>query len=446
MKINKHEKTGANTYELEIMIEPEQFKQAVSAVYKKDAKRYNVPGFRKGHAPRNLIEKMYGADVFHYDAINEAFPEAYEAAVKELNLEPIARPEADVVSVAPEDGAVLKVTITVKPEIKIGKYKGLKATKTAEKAEEAQVDAEIARMQERNARMITREGAAENGDIAKIDYEGFVDGVPFEGGKDEGHSLTLGSGQFIPGFEEQVVGHKAGDEFDVKVTFPTEYHAEALAGKEAVFKVKLHEVQQKELPALDDEFAKDVSEYDTLDELKKSIRDNLQENLDKQAELETENKLVEQVVETIEGEIPEVMYENRIDELVQDFAYRLQQQGLELKTYLQYTGMDMKAFREGFKEQAAKQVKMRLALEAVVAAEALVASEEDISKEVERIAEQYKMEAEKVRSLMPMDEVAKDLAVNKAIDLIKSSASITEEKPAAKDKKAEKSPAKKDKK
>lgn len=443
MKLNKHEKTGANTYELEIAIEPEQFKEAVSAVYKREAKRYNVPGFRKGHAPRNLIEKMYGADVFHYDAINDLFPDAYEAAVKELELEPVARPEADVVSVGVEEGAVLKVIVTVKPEIKIGKYKGLKAAKVVEKVDEARVDEEIARMQERNARMVAREGAAENDDIATIDYEGSVDGVPFDGGKDEGYKLTLGSGQFIPGFEEQVVGHKAGEEFEVNVIFPEEYHAPELAGKAAVFKVTLHEVQQKELPELDDEFAKDVSEYDTLKELKDSIRDNMQKQMDQHAETDAENKLVEQIVETIEGEIPDAMYENRIDELVQDFGYRLEQQSLNLQTYLQYTGMDMDAFREGFKEQAKKQVEMRLALETIVKLEKLVATDEELDKEVQRIADQYKMEAKKVRELMPMDEVAKDLAVNKAIDLIKEHATITEEAPKAVKKETKKEPAKK---
>lgn len=427
MKINKHEKTGANTYELEIVIEPEQFKEAISAVYRKEAKRYNVPGFRKGHAPRNLIEKMYGEDVFYYDAINEVFPQAYQDALKELELEPVASPQADVVTVTAADGATLKVVVTVKPEIKIGKYKGLKAIKQVEKVEEEKIDEEIKRMQERNSRLIIREDAAENGDTATIDYEGFVDGVAFDGGKDEGYALELGSGQFIPGFEEQIVGHKAGEEFDVTVTFPSEYHAEQLAGKEAVFKVKLHEVQQKELPVLDDEFAKDVSEYDTLEELKNSIRKNMQKELEKRAELDAENDLVEQIVETIEGEIPEAMYENRIDELVRDFAFRLEQQGLNLDTYIQFTGMDMNAFREGFKEQAEKQVKMRLALEAIVAAENLVATEEDIEKEITRIAEQYQMEADQVRSIMPMEEVAKDLAVNKAIDLIKENAEITEQ-------------------
>ena len=444
MKLIKHEKTGTNTVEMEIAVSPEKFKEAISAAYKKEGKRYNVPGFRKGRAPRNLIEKMYGADVFHYDAINEVFPEAYEKAVEEAGLEPVSRPDAEVVSASLEDGVVLKVTVTVKPEVKVGKYTGLKATKVVEKVDEEQVDAEIKRMQERNARIVTREGEAQLNDIANINYEGSVDGVPFDGGKDEGFALTLGSGQFIPGFEEQIVGHKAGEELDVTVTFPEEYHAEQLAGKEAVFKVLVNEVQYKEMPELDDEFAKDVSEYDTLDDLKKSIRDEMQKRLDEQADMEAENQLVDQIVETIEGEIPEAMFHNRIDELVQDFAYRLEQQGLNLQTYLQYAGMDAAAFRDGFKEQAEKHVKMRLALESVARLEKLAATEKDIEAEVARIAEKYSMEAEQVRKLMPEKEIAKDLAVNKAIDFIKSKATISEEKP--KKEKAEKPAEKKEKK
>lgn len=449
MKLNNSEKTGATSWELEILIEPEQFKDAVSKVFRREGKRYNVPGFRKGRAPRNLIEKMYGADVFYYDAVNEAFPDAYEQAVKETGIEPVSRPDAELVSANENDGALLKIKVTVKPELKIGKYTGLKAVKEISKADEAAIDAEIDRMRERNARMVTREGAAENGDIATIDYEGFVDDVAFDGGKAEEQKLTLGSGQFIPGFEEQVVGHKADDEFDVNVKFPEEYHAENLAGKDAVFKVKLHQVQYKELPELDDEFAKDVSEYDTLKDLKQSIRDNMQKTLDEQADMETENKLVDQIVETIEGEIPDVMYENRMDEMVNDFAFRLEQQGMNLQTYLQYTGMDMAAFRAGFREQAEKQVRMRLALETVVRLEGIETSESDIDEEVARISEKYTIEPEKVRELMPMDEISKDLAVNKALDLIKSKATITEQEKKeekAEDKKAEKKPAAKAKK
>lgn len=445
MKLNKSEKTAANTYEMELFLEPEQLREATSTVYRRDAKKYNVPGFRKGKAPRNLIEKMYGANVFVYDAVEELFPEAYEATVKEQGLEPVARPSVDLVSADAEDGAVLKVIVIVKPEMKVGKYKGLKAAKTVETVDEARVDAEIDRMRERNSRLITREGKAEDGDIANIDYEGFVDDVAFEGGKDEGHKLTLGSGQFIPGFEEQVIGHEAGEEFDVNVTFPEEYHADELAGKLAVFKVKLNEVQQKELPELDDEFAKDVSEYDTLDELKKSIRDNMQKELDEQADQEVENALVEQIVDSMEGEIPDEMYESRIDDMVRDFAFRLEQQGLNLETYMQYTGQKPEDFRAGFRENAEKQVKMRLALETVVKVENIEATEKDIDEEVKRIAEKYSMEEDKVREVMPAEDVAKDLAVNKALDLIKENATITEEKKKAEkaEKKKKKSTAKK---
>lgn len=443
MKLTKSEKTAVNTSEIEFSIEPEVLREAISKVYRRDAKKYNVPGFRRGKAPRNRIEQIYGADVFVYDAVNDIFPEAYEAAVKEAGLEPVGRPDVELVDASQEQGAVLKAVVTTKPELKVGKYTGLKATRTVEAVDEEKVDAEIDRMRQRNARLVTREGAAEDGDITNIDFEGFTGGEAFAGGKGEGQSLTLGSGSFIPGFEEQIVGHKAGDEFDVNVTFPAEYHSEELAGKEATFKVKLNEVQHKELDALDDEFAKDVSEYDTLDELKKSIRDGMQKELDESADREVENQLVEQIVETIEGEIPEVMYEVQVDQMVQDFAYRLQSQGLNLETYLQYTGMDAKAFRDGFREQAEKQVKMRLALETVVKLEKIEASEQDIEEEVARIAEKYKMEKDQVKNVMPSDEIAKDLAVNKAIDLVKSKSTITEKKAEKKEEKAEKKAEKK---
>lgn len=424
MKLTKNEKLENNKHELQFSVDAETFNKAVDTAFKRESKKYNIPGFRRGKAPRHMIEKMYGADVFHYDAVNDLFPDLYEAAVAESGIDPVDRPEVDVVSMSTEDGAVLKATVTVKPEIKIGEYKGLNATKTVNAVEDAAVDAEIKRMQERNARIITREGKAENGDITDIDFEGFVDGTAFEGGKAEHFSLTLGSGQFIPGFEEQVAGHAAGEEFDVTVTFPAEYQAAELADKEAVFKIKLHEVKTKEMPTLDDEFAKDVSEYDTLDELKASIRKGMEEQNEKEAELAVENDLVEQIVSSVEGDIPEVMYETRIDEMVRDFEYRLQQQGLKLQDYVKYMGQDIEKFREGFKEQAEKQVKMRLALEAVAAKEKIEATAEDFEKEVHRIADAYKMEADKVRGMIPELEVKKDLAVNKAIDFIKANATV----------------------
>ncbi|MEG2843444.1 MAG: trigger factor, partial [Ruthenibacterium sp.] len=312
-----------------------------------------------------------------------------------------------------------------------------KATKTVNTVEEAAVDAEIERMRDRNARMITREGNAENGDITDIDFDGSVDGVAFEGGKGEHFSLTLGSGQFIPGFEEQVVGHAAGETFDVNVKFPADYQAADLADKDAVFKVTLNEIKTKELPALDDEFAKDVSEYDTLDALKDSIRKGMTEQAEKESELAVENELVDQIVNGMEADVPQVMVESRIDEMVRDFEYRLQQQGLRLEEYLKYMGGDMAKFRDGFKEQAEKQVKIRLALEAVAISEKIEATEDDFNAEIARIAEVYKMEAEKVKELVPELEVKKDLAVNKAIDFIKTNATILAEKAKKTEKSAE---------
>lgn len=428
MNLVKSEKLEKSMHELQFSVDAETFKAAIEKAYKREGKKYNVPGFRKGHAPRAVIEKMYGADIFHYDAINDLFPEAYEAAVVESGIQPVGRPEADVVSESLEDGVVLKVTVAVKPEIKVGNYTGLKATKKVNTVDDADVEAELVRMQNRNGRIITREGKAENGDTVDMDFEGFVDGVAFEGGKAEHYSLVLGSGSFIPGFEDQLIGHEAGEEFDVNVTFPEEYQTKELAGKAAVFKIKLHEVKTKELPALDDEFAKDVSEYDTLDELKASIRKGMEEQNEKQAALAVENDLVDQVIATIEGDIPEAMYEARMDEAVRDFEYRLAQQGLKLDMYLQYMGQTMESFRASFREQAEKQVKIRLALEAVAAAEQIAATDEELEAELQRVADNYKMELAKVKELVNADEVKKDLAVNKAIDFIRDHAEITEEK------------------
>ncbi|HIZ29984.1 MAG TPA: trigger factor [Candidatus Fournierella merdipullorum] len=428
MNLVKSEKLEKSMHELQFSVDAESFKAAIDKAYKREGKKYTVPGFRKGHAPRAVIEKMYGADIFHYDAINDLFPEAYEAAVVESGIQPVGRPEVDVVSESLEDGVVLKVVVAVKPEIKVGNYTGLKATKKVNTVDDADVEAELVRMQNRNGRIVTREGKAENGDTVDMDFEGFVDGVAFEGGKAEHYSLVLGSGSFIPGFEDQLIGHEAGEEFDVNVTFPEEYQAKELAGKPAVFKIKLHEVKTKELPALDDEFAKDVSEYDTLDELKASIRKGMEEQNEKQAALAVENDLVDQVIATIEGDIPDAMYEARMDEAVRDFEYRLAQQGLKLDMYLQYMGQTLESFRASFKEQAEKQVKIRLALEAVAAAEQIVASDEDLENELQRIADSYKMELAKVKELVNADEVKKDLAVNKAIDFIRDHAEITEEK------------------
>ena len=429
MNLISCEKLEKSMVELQFSIDAETFKAAVNNAFKREGKKYAIPGFRKGKAPRHMIEKMYGSDIFHYDAVNDLFPEAYEAAVKEAKVDVVGRPDPEVVSMSEADGVVLKVKVAVKPEVELGEYAGLTVTKEAKNVNEADVDAEVKRMQDRNGRLLTREGAAENGDTADIDFEGFVDGKAFEGGKAEHYSLVLGSGSFIPGFEDQVVGHSAGEEFDVNVKFPEEYGAAELAGKDATFKIKLHEVKYKELPALDDDFAKDVSEYDTLDELKDSIRNNIKTNLDKQAEQKVENDLMDQVIANMKADIPDAMVDSRIDELVQDFEYRISQQGLKLADYLKYMGMNIEQFRAQFKEQADKQVKMRLAMEAIVAKEGITASDEEFEEEVKRIADAYKMEADKVKSIVDAAAVKADLAINKAIDFVKEKANVVTAEP-----------------
>ena len=435
MNLISCEKLEKSMVELQFSIDAETFKAAVNNAFKREGKKYAIPGFRKGKAPRHMIEKMYGSDIFHYDAVNDLFPEAYEAAVKEAKIDVVGRPDPEVVSMSEADGVVLKVKVAVKPEVELGEYAGLTVTKEAKNVNEADVDAEVKRMQDRNGRLLTREGAAENGDTVDIDFEGFVDGKAFEGGKAEHYSLVLGSGSFIPGFEDQVVGHSAGEEFDVNVKFPEEYGAAELAGKDATFKIKLHEVKYKELPALDDDFAKDVSEYDTLDELKDSIRNNIKTNLDKQAEQKVENDLMDQVITNMKADIPDAMVDSRIDELVQDFEYRISQQGLKLADYLKYMGMNIEQFRAQFKEQADKQVKMRLAMEAIVAKEGITASDEEFEEEVKRIADAYKMEADKVKSIVDAAAVKADLAINKAIDFVKEKANVVTAEPKEEEKK-----------
>ena len=429
MNLISCEKLEKSMVELQFSIDAETFKAAVNNAFKREGKKYAIPGFRKGKAPRHMIEKMYGSDIFHYDAVNDLFPEAYEAAVKEAKIDVVGRPDPEVVSMSEAEGATLKVKVAVKPEVELGEYAGLTVNKDVKTVDEADVDAEIKRMQDRNGRLLTREGAAENGDTVDIDFEGFVDGKAFEGGKAEHYSLVLGSGSFIPGFEDQVVGHSAGEEFDVNVKFPEKYGAAELAGKDATFKIKLHEVKYKELPALDDDFAKDVSEYDTLDELKDSIRNNIKTNLDKQAEQKVENDLMDQVIANMKADIPDAMVDSRIDELVQDFEYRISQQGLKLADYLKYMGMNIEQFRAQFKEQADKQVKMRLAMEAIVAKEGITASDEEFEEEVKRIADAYKMEADKVKSIVDAAAVKADLAINKAIDFVKEKANVVTAEP-----------------
>ena len=428
MELIRNEKVADNTVELEFKVSAEVFADAVTKAFKKANKDITVPGFRKGKAPRNVVEKMYGAEVFFNDAIDAILPDAYADAVEAAGIEPVARPEVDIKVCSKEEGFVAVAKVVVKPEVKVNEYKGLKATRKSAVVEDAAVEAELNTLRERNGRLVEVEGRkAERNDTANIDFEGFVDEVAFEGGKGEGFDLLLGSGQFIPGFEEQIVGHEIGEEFDVNVTFPEEYHATDLAGKAAVFKTKLNSLKVKELPELDDEFAKDVSEFDTLDELKADIRKAKEERAAQEAELEVENSLVDAVVASMEAIIPEEMTENRIDELVRDFEGRMAQQGLQLATYLQYTGMEMESFRKTFREQAEQQVKIRLALEKVAEMENLTASDEEVEAELAKIAEAYKMKLEQVKAFIPAVEIRKDLVINKAIDFIKENAEITAE-------------------
>lgn len=427
MGLKSSKKIEKNKYELEISVDKDKFEDAVSKVFKREQKRISVPGFRKGKAPRTIIEKYYGEGVFYEDAINMLYPSEYEAAVKEAGIEPVDRASVEVLSVG-KDGLEFKATVTVKPEVELGEYKGIKAVKKIYKVTDDEVEHELSHVQERNARILSVEDrAAQNGDIVVIDYEGFVDNVPFEGGKAEKQNLELGSKTFIPGFEDQIVGHNIGDEFDVNVTFPEEYHAKELAGKAAVFKVKLHEIKTRELPALDDEFAKDVSEFDTLDEYKADIKKHIQEAKDRRAANDVEDAIIDQIIAGMKAEIPEVMFENSIDNMVNDFAYRLQMQGLNLDTYLQYTGMDMDSFRKTFREQAERQVKIRLALEKIAELEKLEASAEDLENEYKKIADQYKIDVEKVKSAIKEEDVKKDILMNKAIDFVRDNAVITEE-------------------
>ena len=441
MSLKETKNVATNRQELTITIDGEKFREAIKEAYKKNVKKINVPGFRKGKAPLHIIETYYGAEVFFEDALNLLYNDVVEEAITESGLKVINdKMDFDMVSISKEDGVEFKVTVTTYPEITLGEYKGLKAEKVIAKVEDSEIDAQINAMADRNARMVAVEDrAAAMGDTVVIDFEGFKDGVAFDGGKAEGHTLELGSGQFIQGFEDQIVGHSIGDEFDIVVTFPEEYGAEDLAGKEATFKIKLHEIKLRELPEIDDEFAKDVSEFDTLDALKADLKAKALERKTKANEEEMENDLIQQIVDGIKGEIPEAMFENRLNQSVEEFAYRLQSQGLDLQTYLKYTNASIDDFKASFRPQAEAQVKFRLALEKIVEVENIVADEKDINEQYEKMAKDYGMEVDAVKAAVPAEEIAKDLAVGKAIDFVKENAVITEVE--AKTEKAEKKPA-----
>lgn len=441
MSLKNAKKVETNRYELEIVIDGATFSKAVDNAIRSQGKKITIPGFRKGKAPVSFIEKYYGAEAFFEEALNSLYGPALEEAAKEAGVEIVDdKMDFDLVSISKEDGVNFKVVLTVVPEVEVGEYKGLKVERKAVKVSKAEIDEAVNAMAERNARVVAVEDrAAEKDDITVIDYEGFVDDKAFDGGKGESYSLTLGSGQFIPGFEDQIIGHNAGEEFDVNVEFPKEYHAEELAGKPAVFKVKLHEIKKRELPVIDDEFAKDVSEFDTLKELRADIKAKALERKQKAADDEMETALLEQVVESIKGDIPEAMYENRVKQNVRDFDYRLQMQGMNLETYMKYTGATMEEFSKTFRPQAEKQVKMRLALEAIVKKEGFTVTDSEVDEQYEQMAKDYSTDIEQIKAAVPAEELKKDIAVQKALELVKTSAVIeepeaktTEKKPAAK--------------
>lgn len=423
MALKSSNKIDTNTYEIEVTVTPEVFTEACKSAYMKQRKSIQLPGFRKGKATQGMVEKVYGEAAFYEEALEIVYPEAVTAAISEAELRTVDQPyDLEVPVMSKSEGVEMKMKVTVYPEVKLGEYKGLSAAMLPTEASDEDVDKEIENMRDRNSRLVSVEDrAAEMGDTAEIDFEGFVDGVAFDGGKGENYPLELGSGSFIPGFEEQVAGHKIDEEFDVNVTFPEEYAAE-LAGKDAVFKCKIHEIKTKEMPELDDEFVKDVSEFDTLDELKADIKKQITEKKEAEAKTDFENQLIEQVVENMECEVPECMFDHRTDEMIQDYSYRLQMQGIDLNTYLSYLGQDMDSFKASFRSGAENQVKASIALEAIVDAEKIEASEEEIDAEIAKLAEQYQMEAEQIKNAVPADQIATDIKTRKAVELVVSSA------------------------
>ncbi len=419
MALKSSNKVETNVYELEITVDAETFTEACKKAYLKQRKSIQIPGFRKGKATQGMIEKVYGEGAFYEEALEIVYPEAVGAAFEEAGLNVIDQPsDVEFPTMSKTEGVVIKMKVTTYPEVKLGEYKGIKGKMLDTEVTDEDVDTELKNMQERNSRLVTvedRESAM--GDTCDINFEGFVDDVAFDGGKGENYPLELGSNSFIPGFEEQVAGHKAGEEFDVNVTFPEQYEP-SLAGKDAIFKCKINEIKVKELPELDDEFAKDVSEFDTLDELKDDLKKQIAERKEANAKTDFENQIIEQICENMEVEIPECMFTQKCDEMVQDYAYRLQMQGLDLNTYLQYLGQTMDQFKEQFMEGAKQQVKTKLALDAIVKAENIEASEEEIEAEVNKLAEQYNMEADKIKAAVPAEQLSSDITTRKAVDFI----------------------------
>lgn len=420
------EKLEKNMAKLTIEASAEDFEKAIQKVYLKARGKINIPGFRKGKAPRKLIEKMYGTGVFYEDAANDLIPTAYAEALKDCNLEIVSRPEINVTQIEAGKPFIFTAEVAVKPEVTLGEYKGVEVEKSDVEVTEEDINKEVDKERENNSRTIdVDDRAVENGDIIKLDFDGSVDGVPFEGGKAENYTLTIGSGSFIPGFEDQLIGTKIGEEKDVTVTFPEDYHEKSLAGKEAVFKCKVNAISVKELPEADDEFASEVSEFETLAEYKEDIKKKLTEKKEKAARAKKEAQAIEKAVENATMEIPDAMIDTQVQSMMEDFARRMQSQGLSLEQYFQFTGMDVKKMHDQMKPEALKRIQNSLVLEAVAKAENIEISDEKVDEEIAKMAEAYKMEVEKLKDLIgesEKDQMKKDLAVQAAADLIADAA------------------------
>ena len=434
-KVEKTEK--ANEVKLEITIEAEKFDNAMKKVYFQNAKYFNIPGFRKGKAPMNIVEKYYGAQIFYEDAFNEVATEAYDEALEANKIDAVSRPVVDIKQMEKGKDVIFAAVVQTKPEVELGKYKGIEIPKVEYKVEEKDIEHELGHMQEHNSRLITVDDRAlENGDIATIDFEGFVDGVAFDGGKAEGHELEIGSGSFIPGFEEQLVGMKIDEEREIKVTFPKEYFSKDLAGKEAMFKVKLHEIKRKELPELDDEFAKDVSEFDTLAELKASIKEKIEKNNEQRQKYETEDLAIKAVCEDVKVDIPSGMVEFEVENMMKDFEQRLSYQGLNLDQYLKMIGKTEEEMKKEYEPQAIEAIKSRLVLEAIIKAEKIEASEDEIKAKMEEMAKNYGKKVEEISENENLKKYLKEgIESEKALEFIVSNAKFTAKKA---EKKAEK--------
>lgn len=425
MSLKATNNVETNKYELEIEISAEDFEAAIEKAYLKARKNIAMPGFRKGKAPRKLIEKEYGEQVFFEDAVNLLYAPVVNGAVEESGLELVTRPEVEVTEISKENGVKLKATCITKPEVEVKDYKGIEVEKVVNPVTDEDINKQLDALREKNVTVETVDDrAAENGDDVVIDFEGFKDDVAFEGGKAEDFTLSLGSGQFIPGFEDQIVGHNAGEDFDINVTFPDEYQVKELAGAPAVFKIKLKSISKKVMPELDDDMVKDSTEFDTVDEYKADVKKKLEEANEKHADSEVEAKIFDKVIENMTAEIPQVMFDNRVNEMIGELEQRLAPQGISLDLYMQYTGQTIDTVKKAYAEQAEKQVKLRLALEKIAKLENIEVTEDELKAEFDKLAEAYKLDVDQIKQFIHDDDLKKDIAVGKAVDLIKDEAVI----------------------